>query len=149
VGPEGARTCAEALALGRIYGRGGDEVRARAAFTRAIQLSPAPPGAFDPLRIEALRGLALACRRVREFEAAAACWRQLADMRGCPPHILREATEALAIHHEHRIHDLATARLFALRSLESAQRPGCSRELQHRLERLDRKMRVRTLEYEV
>ena len=161
LGPDGARTSTEALALGRVYASGGDEERARAAFTRAIQMSRAPAGAFDPVRVDALRALALAWRRVRRFDHAVGCWRQLADMRGCPPRIVREATEALAIHHEHRVRDLVSARAFALQSLEAGLHPapqrGCrradptawTRAIEHRLERIERKLQVRSLKYEV
>ena len=48
-------------------------------------------------------------------------WRELAEMRGCPPALVREATEALAIHHEHRLRDLPLARQFALGSLAAAR----------------------------
>ena len=67
--------------------------------------------------MEALRSLALARRRARQFTEAASCWRALLDIAACPPHVAREAMEALAIHHEHRVRDLATAKVFALRSL--------------------------------
>lgn len=53
--------------------------------------------------------------------------------------IAREATEALAIHHEHRTRDLETARAFALQTLDSALPPARGRDVQHRLARIDRK----------
>jgi hypothetical protein len=95
------------------------------------------------MRIDALRRLALAGRRARRFEDAAWCWRELLEVRGCPLSIVREATEALAIHHEHRLRDLPSARLFALRTLESVEegmRLGWTEAVQHRLTRIDRKM---------
>ena len=48
------------------------------------------------------------------------CWQQLLEWPGCPPSVVREASEALAIHHEHRVRDLAAAKAFALRSLAVA-----------------------------
>jgi len=147
VGPEAARDAAEALALGRTYARAGHDDRARDAFVRAVAMSRAPAGAFDPIRIDSLRSLALAWRRRRRFDDAAACWRQLTEIRGCPPHIAREAAEALAIHHEHRVRDLATARQFALRSLEDDVPPAWTRAVQHRLARIDRKISARPLSF--
>jgi len=147
VGPEAARDAAEALALGRTYMRAGDEDRARDAFVRAVAMSRAPAGAFDPIRIDSLRALALAWRRARHFEEAAQCWRQLTEIRGCPPHIAREAAEALAIHHEHRIRDLAAARQFALLSMDADEAPAWTRAVQHRLARIDRKINARPLSF--
>ena len=129
-----ARDAREALALGRVYARAGLDGRARAA------LAAAADAARGPLRIDALRALALAWRRARRFDAAADCWRQLLDERGCPPQVAREATEALAIHHEHRVRDLAAARAFALRTLEADGRPRWARAAEHRLARIERKM---------
>jgi hypothetical protein len=60
--------------------------------------------------------------------------------------VAREATEALAVHHEHRLRDLGAARSFALRGLdedvtpEATARSSWSRAVHHRLARLDRKM---------
>jgi len=142
-GAESARTGREAIALGRVYARAGLDDRACAAFDHALARCRSPRGAFDPVRIDALRLLALARRRGRRFEEAAACWRELVEIRGCPPAIAREATQALAIHHEHRVHDLAGARLFALRSLEGEgdePPPGWTAAVQHRLTRIDRKI---------
>jgi len=140
VGVSEARAAGEALALGRIYARAALEDRARDAFTRAIVLCRAPSGAFDPIRIESLRGLALAWRRVRRYEEAASCWRQLIEVRGCPANIVREATEALAIHFEHRDPDLAAAKQFALRGLTAHATPCAQQATRHRLARLDRKL---------
>ena len=71
-------------------------------------------------------------------------------MRGCPPPIVREATEALAIHHEHRVRDLAAAKAFALRNLEAGRAAGWGGGgAQHRLARLERKMTLQSLKFEV
>ena len=141
-GPEAARDAREAIALGRVYARAGLDDRACDAFSHALDRCRSPRGAFDPLRIDALRLLAITRRRTRRHEEAASCWRALVEIRGCPPAIVREATEALAIHHEHRVRDLPAARLFALQSLETAEggRPGWTAAVQHRLTRIDRKM---------
>jgi uncharacterized protein YprB with RNaseH-like and TPR domain len=139
-GPAAARSAREALALGHVYTRSGFDTRAREAYAHAIAASRAPIGAFDAVKVEGLRALALAWRRARQYEEAANCWQQLLEVRGCPPHIAREATDALAIHHEHRKRDLPAAKLFALRSLESGTDPARSDAVRHRLARLDRKI---------
>jgi len=141
-GVSAARDAREVYALGTTYARAGLDDRARECFTRAVTMSPAPSGAFDPVRVESLRALALAWRRARRFDEAADCWRQLLDTRACPPGVLREAAEALAIHHEHRVRDLDAAKAFALRSLSDEARPAWTQAVQHRLARLDRKMSV-------
>jgi hypothetical protein len=138
-GPGAARNAREALALGRVYARAGLEARARDAFQRAADRA----STSGAIRVDALRALALAWRRARRYDEAAACWRALLDAPVCPRHVGREATEALAIHHEHRLRDLAAARGFALRNLEGAMRPAAAAALQHRLARIDRKMASR------
>ena len=148
-----ARTAREALALGQVFARAGMDGQAREAFERAIALSAAPAGAFDATKIGALRALAIAWRRVRRFDEAARCWRELLHIRGCPEIVAREANEALAIHHEHRVRDLAAAKTFALRGLEAAAYPApttWTRAVHHRLARLDRKLvRIESLKFEV
>jgi uncharacterized protein len=133
-GPDTARHAREALALGRIYARAGLDDRARHAFELAASRLSA-----GPLRVEALRSLAQAWRRARHFENAASCWRALLDVRACPPAVAAEAMEALAIHHEHRVRDLETAKAFALRS--RGTRRQASAALEHRLTRLELKLR--------
>ena len=144
----------EALALGRIYERAADS-RAEAAYERALALATpvlssggrrrrAAEWTSTPqgVRIEALRALALMLRRARRFAGAAERWGQLVDLPGCPQQIKREATEALAIHHEHRERDLAAARLFALKSLEAGSETAWGDAVRHRLARIERKMMV-------
>ena len=125
----------EALALGRVYARADELDRARAAFERALQICREPL-----MRVEILRNLAVLERRRRGHEAAAGWWRAILEVRGCPPQVVREATEALAIHHEHRARDLAKARLFALQSMGAAAGRAWSRSLRHRLTRIERKL---------
>ena len=69
-------------------------------------------------------------------------------MRGCPPLIAREAAEALAIHHEHRLRDLASAKTFALQSLETACDPRWAAATRYRLDRLERKLEERGWKFE-
>jgi hypothetical protein len=109
---------------------------ARAAYLRAADLSDA-----DSLtRADAWRSYAVLSRRERRYQDAAEGWRRILELRRCPPAILREASEALAVHHEHRLRDLQAARSFALRSL-SVQATASRRDAtRHRLARLDRKL---------
>ena len=148
-GPDAAADAREALALGCVYMRGGLDDRARDSFRRAIERCRSPHGAYDPVRIDALRALALACRRARRHDEAAAGWRELVEMRGCPAPIAREAAEALAIHHEHRVRDLVTAKAFALRNLEEGTSLEWMNAARYRLERIERKLEVRSLKFEV
>jgi uncharacterized protein len=148
-GPDGVTDPREALALGHVYARSGLDDRARASYRRAIDRCRSPRGAYDPIRIDALRAMALACRRARQYEEAAACWRALLDVRGCPAPIAREATEALAIYHEHRVHDLAAAKTFALQSLESGADAGWTAAARYRIARLERKLATESLKFEV
>jgi uncharacterized protein len=163
-GPSRTRDAREAVALGRIYWRAGLERRAVESFEHGLALCEAAcarasrpfpntaarrPSASDvSVRVEALRSLAVRARRARQFDAAAERWQQLLEVPGCPRPILREASEALAIHHEHRARDLATAKVFALRTLEMRSEAGskgtsserCGDAVRHRLARIERKM---------
>jgi tetratricopeptide (TPR) repeat protein len=123
-GAAAAASAREALGLGRLYERAGRTAEARDCYARAPDL-----GGSELTHAEALRALAVTCRRARRHDEAAAAWRRLLDLRRCPPRVAREATEALAIHHEHRTRDLQEAHGLAL-------------ELQdhHRLARLKRKL---------
>jgi uncharacterized protein YprB with RNaseH-like and TPR domain len=152
-GPAATDDEREALALGRIYARADDTARAEDAYARAVTLAAhalnsgkrprsgvewtwTPQG----IRIEALRSLALSARRSRRYHDAAVRWRQLLELQGCPNGIRREATEALAIHHEHRARDLAAAKMFALKSLETGSEAAWGDAVRHRLARIERKM---------
>ena len=70
-------------------------------------------------------------------------------MRGCPAPIVREAAEALAIHHEHRRRDLELAKTFALQSLRADGRASWAGAARYRLNRLERKLEERSLKFEV
>jgi len=148
LGPSEARSAREALALGHVFARAGMESQAREAFERSLALCAAPAGAYDPTRIDALRALALAWRRARQFDRAAARWHELLQIRSCPAPVAREAAEALAIHHEHRVRDLAAAHAFALKGLDDDVAPPAparvlwTRAVRHRLARIERKIAV-------
>ena len=53
---------------------------------------------------------------------------------------MREAAEALAVHHEHRRRDPLSARGFALQSLQLPLTASRRDALHHRVARLDRKL---------
>jgi hypothetical protein len=138
-GPPAAATTREAYGLGRLYERAGRMADARACFARAAGIEGdlrTDAGA----QAEALRAYAVLSRRERRYEEAALAWRRLLELRSCSSQLVREATEALAIHHEHRVRDLRAARSFALQSLDY---PGTSSRrdaVHHRLARLERKI---------
>ena len=135
-GPGSSRAAREALGLGQLYERSGLAVEARAAFARAAEL----PCADVTTRAEVLRALAVVCRRARDYVIAANAWREILELRGCPAVIVREATEALAVHHEHRLRDPSSARAFAVKSLRLPATQSRREALEHRLARLDRKL---------
>ena len=56
---------------------------------------------------------------------------------------------SLAIHHEHRERDLAAAKTFALRSLETGNGPTWTNAARYRLARLERKMAYQELKFEM
>jgi uncharacterized protein YprB with RNaseH-like and TPR domain len=134
-GPAAARTAREAVGLGRLYERSGRVHEATACYARAEEL----PGAVAA-RAEALRAFAVLARRGRRYEESAAAWRRLLTLRRCPPAIAREATEALAVHHEHRARDLREARRFAVQALQFNISLSRQQAVHHRLARLDRKL---------
>jgi uncharacterized protein len=144
LGAAGARDPREAFALGCVYARAGLEGRAREAYERAagVAVSGLNAASLVAIKLGALRALAIMARRARQYEEAAGLWRQLLDLPGCPPPIAREATEALAVHHEHRVRDLAAAKTFAVRlsSLEHRLRPAWTDAVRHRLARIERKL---------
>lgn len=125
----------EALALGQLFERAGLEDRAREAYERATT-----PDAEPAIRAGAHRALALALRRRRQYDAAAARWSLVLDVPRCPEPLVREAVEALAIHHEHRARDLEVARAFALRGMKIEGQAARSDAARHRLARIDRKL---------
>lgn len=132
-GARAAGTGGEALGLGVVYERAGLAEEALACFARAASSSPAR-------RAEAWRAAAVLLRRLRRYEEAAATWGRLLALEACPSHLAREASEALAVHHEHRLRDPLSARDFALRSLGEHGRASQRLATAHRLARLNRKL---------
>ena len=134
-GPAAARTAREALGLGRLYERGELNDLACEAYRRSTELP-----ADTVTRAESLRSYAVLCRRLRRFRDAAAAWQRLIELRGCPPHLMRDAIQALAVHHEHRLRDPRAARQFALQSLRLEATASRQHAVRHRLARLERKL---------
>jgi uncharacterized protein YprB with RNaseH-like and TPR domain len=128
----------EAIALCHVFQRADLMWRAEQAGARAIELCGSD-GRFSAIKVEAFRALALLARRSRRYEVAVARWRELLDVTGCPRSIAREANEALAIHHEHRVRDLEVARSFALQELKNGE-PARDDAARHRLARIERKL---------
>jgi uncharacterized protein YprB with RNaseH-like and TPR domain len=151
-GPMATRHPQEALALGGVYERAGLLERAEASYEHAVsqcvareagRISRSGADRVRATHIEALRALAVSARRERRYDRAASWWRQLLELPYCPRSLAAEATEALAIHHEHRVRDLAAARWFALKTLETLEHVAevpRGDAVRHRLARIERKM---------
>ena len=132
-GVTGASTAREAFAIGRLYERAGMTSDALACFARAGDMGP-------EVCVEALLAHAVLLRRIRRYEAAATIWQRLLDVDNCPPRLEREAAEALAVHHEHRLRSLLSARGLAMRSLQLDATTTRREATEHRLARLDCKL---------
>ena len=146
-GAAGARTAREALGLGQLFERAGMLVEARASYARAggVETATAPYSDVDaPTCAAALRAYGVLCRRERRYPEAADAWRRVLALPHCPPHIAQQASEALAVHHEHRLRDLSAARQFAIQALTLNTSSTRVRAAHHRLARLDRKLGVPT-----
>lgn len=137
-GPSAARTPREAYGMGRLYERAGMPEEALASYRKATMRDPQI--GVEGIRADAVRASAVLLRRLRRFELAAAAWRELFALRDCPDAYRRDATEALAVHHEHRVRDLEAARTFALQSLRLQATPARQDAIKYRLARLDRKL---------
>ena len=146
-GPAAARSAREALGLGRIYQSGGRLQEARECFADAAGLAFGREHAGEDwhhgaaaVQAEALRAFALISRRGRKFDDAEVAWRRVLELEGSPPHIVREATDALAVHYEHRRRDLHAARSYALQALGFEGSPSREGAIRYRVARLDRKL---------
>jgi uncharacterized protein YprB with RNaseH-like and TPR domain len=126
---------ATAFGLGTLYERAGWVGPAVACYRAAAD----DRWQTRDLRRAAGRSLARILRRQRRFDEAAVAWHLVLQLGGRPQQ-LREAREALAIHHEHRGGHLEEARRHAVAGVEQAiarkERDAFSR----RVERLDRKL---------
>lgn len=142
-GPSAAHTARESLALGRLYERV-DPVRAHGAYVRALEMARQADtrrrtSASRDIRAEAQRSLAVMARRRRQYDDAAGWWRGVLIDAPRGSILAREASEALAVHAEHREGDLGAAKEFALAS-RSVGGSSWDRSVERRLARLDRKL---------
>jgi tetratricopeptide (TPR) repeat protein len=136
-GPEACETAREQLGLARVYENAGDFVRAEQAYGLAAADDDAEIAA------PALARLAGLLRRQSRFQESAAAWRGVlalssdeADFKS----LQRRATEALAIHHEHRARDLDAAWQYAETLRDEASGRWVA-DAERRLGRLNRKMK--------
>lgn len=134
-GAVSARTGREALGLGRMFDRAGMTDAAFSCYEAAAIL-----GEDVETVGEALRATAVILRRQRRYDTAAEAWRRILALRPCPPGLARDAAEALAVHHEHRVRELDVARRFALESLSLTTSSSRVEAARHRLARIDRKL---------
>ncbi len=146
-GIDRCRDAAEGLALGKVFEKAGCIQRAMTCFERAAD----DHATHVDVRAEAIYRLAVRLRRDRRFDEAAVQWRRLLDLKqgrfGRRSQLLAPlrqfATEALAIHHEHRERDYEGARELTLRLLDEGDGPDVGvrpDRARHRLARLDRKL---------
>ena len=126
------------FSLGRHYEAQGDVERAVQLYGQCLRC-PLPPAA----RHEVMHRLAQIHRRAGEQEEAVSLWHALAERADC------HACIELAKHYEHRVGDLAQARRLTLQALSHLQKlrypdRRAQREVEHRLERLSRKLERRS-----
>lgn len=138
------RSAREALGLGRIYEQGGLNADARRCYAAAAGIEGCAGSGAGPAdaatRAEALRAYALINRRERRFDDAAEAWRRLLELPGCPSALARDASEALAVHHEHRLRDLTSAHSYASEIVRGEVGPSRRQAALYRLARLERKL---------
>ena len=139
--PERVEDARECYGVGRLFEGREEGERAQRWYERAVALSARSWHAGDGLvRVQALRALALRCRRLGRYEEAATHWEAIVSARVCPPAIMREALEALAVHFEHRSSDLDRARRYAERSRLLSYPLAHGAAVEHRIARLRRKL---------
>lgn len=135
-GPDMCRDDNEVVALGKIYERAGAMDRARASFERAALASD------RYVRAHAFSRLAVMHRREARHDEAARAWQAVLEAAGGRRSLFpleRAATEALAIHHEHRANDLDAAKKYA-ETMKSQVSGRSAVDVSHRLARLERKL---------
>ncbi|MBI4888131.1 MAG: ribonuclease H-like domain-containing protein [Acidobacteria bacterium] len=136
-GAEAAGSAREALGLGRLYRRDGRAREAEASFARAAAMTSE---ADAQTAAAAWHAYATSLRHARRYEEAAAAWSRVMGLRACPPRLAQEASEALAVHHEHRDINLRRARDLARQALELTGSPGRAHAVRRRLARLERRL---------
>lgn len=135
-GPDMCRDDHELVALGRLYERARQADRAREAFDRASQ------SADRYVRAQAFSRLGVMHKRDGRHDDAAAAWKGVLEAAGGRRSLFRlerAATEALAIHHEHRAQDFGEAKRYA-ESMKAQSSGRAANDAAHRLARLERKL---------
>ena len=152
-GADAADRASQALGLGRVYEKVGRHEPAAMCYRLASQFVPnersgvrragSASGEIEAAA-RALGRLAGIYRRQRRYADAAEAWTRLLTLPRVPDRLQREASVALAVHHEHRLRDLGQAQWFATHALEAEPHPARRRAVQHRLTRLRRKIDATT-----
>jgi uncharacterized protein YprB with RNaseH-like and TPR domain len=135
-GPDMCRDDYEVVALGRLYERAQQPERAREAFDRASQ------SADRYVRAQAFSRLGVMHRRDGNHDEAARAWKGVLEAAGGRRSLFpleRAATEALAIHHEHRAQDFGEAKRYA-ETMKATSSGRAASDAAHRLARLERKL---------
>ncbi len=140
-GREATPTGATAYGLATLYERAGWMETAVGGYRSVVE----DPWQSRDRRRLAARALARLLRRLRRYDEAAAVWQTVLDLGGTPQ-VLREAREALAVHHEHRNGRLEDARRHAVAGVEEAIGRHERDRFARRLARLDRKLARATRE---
>ena len=152
-GAGAADRASQALGLGRVYEKVGRHESAVTCYRRAACFAPTGSSGMIPVgsstvdaeaRARALGRLASIYRRQRRYSDAADAWARLLALPRVPGRLRREASVALAVHHEHRLRDPRQAQWFAKHALEAEPHPARRRAVQHRLTRLRRKIDATT-----
>ena len=111
--PATSASARESLGAGRLLERGDRFTAAERCYRDAAERARFERGPdVSWTRADALRALAVRCRRDGRHDQAAEAWDAIAVDRRAPGGIRREALEALAIHFEHRARDLNQAHRF-------------------------------------
>ena len=136
-GAHSTRTARECLGLGQLYERAGIGDRAASCYAHAA--SGHVHGSRED-RAEALRWLARRMRREHRHDEAAGAWQQILALDRTAERLTREAAHALAVHYEHRSHDLQAAHRYAVSAATAAATEADRVQARHRLARLERKL---------
>ncbi len=131
----------DAVACYRRATRPDPRVRSRTSRMSPRRPSRAVVRAEIEAAAEALARLGAIYRRQRRYEEAAQTWARLLSAPAATGRLRREATVALAIHHEHRERDLEAAHSYARAALAADDSPTHRHAVEHRLTRLGKKLR--------
>jgi uncharacterized protein YprB with RNaseH-like and TPR domain len=125
----------ETWGLGTLLERAGHTDAAVRCYRQAVA------DRWQPIEVRraSARALARLLRRMRRYDEAAEAWRQVLALGG-RPQVMREAREALAVHHEHRARDFEEARRHAEAGIAAAIGRAEREAFGRRLARIARKV---------